>query len=69
MYNLFLADIFYEVHIMSAEISYVFFVWGYSFQPYGALIPMIFVAVVGTTIGGAYAVFMVADAGKDMVGA
>lgn len=50
------------------EITFLFVSWGNSFSKYGIFIPAIFVITVILSILGIYIVFIMVDAGKDVVG-
>ena len=66
--NILVTDVASELTFMGQQIAMVLYSWGYAIGGYGIFAPLLLVVVVGVTIAGLFAVFVVLDTGKDLVG-
>ena len=66
--NILVTDLAFELTFIGQQNAMVLYSWGYAIGGYGIFAPSILVVVVGITIAGLFAVFVVLDAGKDLVG-
>ena len=66
--NILVTDLAFELPFIGQQFALILYSWGYAISRYGIFAPSILVVVVGITIAGLFAVFVVLDAGKDLVG-